>query len=397
MTKSPQSQRIDVLLEMGRADEAAELAGQELRANPASVPLLLQLTRAEILRSDNAAAVSIARAALAIEPESAMGLRLLAAGLSSSGQPYEALAAASAAIERAPHEPFCYRQRAAVFYKAAHTLRRVGQPLDVTHNLYMGLSDIDRALELFPTKASFHVLRGQFLKRLDRVPEARQAWTHALSIDPTDSQALALLAEVDLNAERLGLARRHVAAGLGVDPQSKYLQRNVAQLAARRMLTPLWMASVPTGLAFFIRPGYQRPIGVVDLVVVVATTVISVLYARWWWDHLLPLERSALTSGVARFVARLAVVVWIGFTLNGLLHIVYSPPPHPVSSPASNSEFLYNFPVAFFVLAPFWVLIQRGWALSEQIVSRLSAKRRHARFARNQRLIEPNPSQHEAS
>jgi tetratricopeptide (TPR) repeat protein len=84
----------------------------------------------------------------------------------------------------------------------------------------------DEAVRLSPRLVPALALRAEALGALERLEDARLAWTRALAVDPSDPEAL--LGAAELHVRRLGPARDALEAGL------EYALRGARSPAARR-------------------------------------------------------------------------------------------------------------------------------------------------------------------
>jgi tetratricopeptide (TPR) repeat protein len=88
------------------------------------------------------------------------------------------------------------------------------------------LACAEEAVRISPRHVSALTLRADALAALDRVEDARLAWSRALAVDPSDPEAL--LGAAELHVRRLGPARDALEAGL------EYALRGARAPAARR-------------------------------------------------------------------------------------------------------------------------------------------------------------------
>jgi len=231
--------RARVLMDLGRHTEArAELAAH-LAGQPDSVLGLCMLAHCELVSGEPGAALATTGRVIAAAPEAEWALRVRSLALVRLRRYRDARAAARAAVLADPDNWRTHYVRAVVHaetaaYEEAHAMAT-------------------RAAELAPHEADVHVMLGLSLAGLGRHDEARAAYQEALRLDPESARALNNLAAVDLRSARLGPAARNLAAGLRLAPNDELLQRNL-DVVALRLSRRLLMLVMPGLLAIALVP-----------------------------------------------------------------------------------------------------------------------------------------------
>lgn len=184
-------------------------------------------------------------------------LRQRAQHLLDLGRPAEALVSTGAGLASDPDDfgLLCLhcaalgrldRDREAM--QAAEGLIRLAPELDTAHHLYAAyrwdaghrdaraLASARRAAELDPHDPANPLLLGHMLVHQRRFREAQEQLGAALALDPSPNQratALALLAQLDLNARRPDSARRQAEAALAEVPDHDHAMRVLAAAQLR--------------------------------------------------------------------------------------------------------------------------------------------------------------------
>lgn len=172
--------------------------------------------------------------------------------LAASGQRDEALSAAREAIGLAPQSPAGYEQLASLLADAADTvqldaavaeLRKVA-PAHASTEFYAAVaaflhgnaaeavSFANKAIDLDPNYTATYDLIGAALTKLAQIPLARQAFDRSLSFNAHDSTAYENLGILALNAGYRDVAVNYFAEALWLDPASQVARQGLAQ--ARR-------------------------------------------------------------------------------------------------------------------------------------------------------------------
>jgi tetratricopeptide (TPR) repeat protein len=198
------------------------------------------LRRAELLadlgRYDDAAAEL--GFAIALEPENAVALSMLAAVHLAAERPEEALSAADRAVAAAPSElhPKVQRGMALVdlrrFKEAAavadevlaqgpedaYAQRSAAAILGEARNGQVALNAAWRAVQLAPEQAEAHLVLGVVAARMQLYDLAERAYREALRLDPELAEARHNVGVVRLEQRRYAEALEHLAEAAAVRP-----------------------------------------------------------------------------------------------------------------------------------------------------------------------------------
>lgn len=236
-------ERVVALLDLGRHDEAAAAARDGLARDPGSATLHQVLAQALIWLEDVPAALHHARAAAALEPESADVLALLAGTLAAVGEGAEARDAAIRAIHLAPDK---WQSHAAY----AHALL-----FGIGGRAVLGEAEraTRRAIELGPQEPAAHVVFGIVRWRRDDFAMAEEAFRHALALDPGDADAQRSLASLQIAQHDFETGSRTLTGGLASHPQDRGMHQEVDR-ARREVLTSMsfWFMAVAFSLGGFM-------------------------------------------------------------------------------------------------------------------------------------------------
>ncbi len=167
------------LLQAGLFNEAADELSAALTAEPANVPVILQLARAHLSRKDVPAAGRALESAVARGIQSGEIYAALAEVYEMSGHVENAIPAMRLAIERDPHNE-TYRFRYAML-------------LTDTKVPAAAIIRLQEALKEFPSSVKLWFALGVAQSASNQTNEAMQAFEHALKLDPRCAPALAYL------------------------------------------------------------------------------------------------------------------------------------------------------------------------------------------------------------
>lgn len=204
--------RVSALVDVGRAGEARERLVALLAEEPTNAGALRLLARCHNILGDHKEAVRVARAAVASEPASEHSQRILASALNAAGDHWAATSAAREAVRLAPDVWMCH-------WLLADCLRHFDPKA--------ALDSVVRARTLAPDEADVHVLYGVIVKQLGRTDEARQAYLHALSINPNQATAHNNLAVLDRLERKWMRALAGFRTSLRHNPQQKLAKDNL--------------------------------------------------------------------------------------------------------------------------------------------------------------------------
>jgi tetratricopeptide (TPR) repeat protein len=212
--------KIQHLVELGRYREARAEVAQYLATDPDSAIGLCLLATCELNLDKHHAALYAADRALTTIPEEDWPLRLRALALHKLGESAAAVEAAEAAVRADPS-----------FWANHHTLANVSVTVD-KHTAHAAAA---AAVELAPHQPEAYVTLGLTLSHLKRRREERAAYAEALRLDPENAYALNNLAAADINRARLSRGTRNLVAGLRLAPSEQILQRNLDAMVMRLM------------------------------------------------------------------------------------------------------------------------------------------------------------------
>jgi lipopolysaccharide assembly protein B len=213
----------DVLVEMGRIADAAEVQRRLRRAGDDPDPLLAHLLAAQArgeLPRDPEAARAAALAAVATAPRSADALLALAEADAAAGRGADAREAIDAALDEDP-------AAALLAWPALAALREAGAALAL----------VEGRLARSPGDAALHFVRGRLLRVGDRPREATAALRRALECDTTGEVSVAVreLLSADEAPPPEELADRHdlMVAALNRDARPVRCRRCGAESPTR--------------------------------------------------------------------------------------------------------------------------------------------------------------------
>ncbi len=204
MRESPEARKVEVLLRMGRAEEAARLA-EQLPARDHAGPGFLRLRgRAQRAVGRHFDAEQSFREALSLAPGDGGLLADVATTLVGQKRHREALSFARDAVAASPS------------VAAYHAL------LGITAEALLLDEEAERALgtarALSPGDPEAHVVYGFAALRLGKIDAALASFRDALRVDPTRAQAHRGLARTLAEAGDLAAARASWAEALALDP-----------------------------------------------------------------------------------------------------------------------------------------------------------------------------------
>jgi Flp pilus assembly protein TadD len=232
--------RASALLDLGRPGEARARLGAVLAAEPGNAFALRLLARCHHAAGEMDRAIETAKAAVAADPGSEHGHRILANAYNSAGDRHAATAEAREALRLAPEEWRCH-------WLLAECLRH--------SDPQAALPPARRARELAPNEADVHVLYGVVVKQLGRSTEAREAYLHALSINPNLATAHNNIAVLDRANGRWARALAGFRTSLRHNPQQKLARENLANTIVL-LLRRLCVAAYTAMLGVLILSGF---------------------------------------------------------------------------------------------------------------------------------------------
>mgnify|MGYP003376608356 CR=1 FL=1 len=210
-------QRIELLNDAGRHEEAARAAGVLLAAAPSDVEALVQLGRAQAGRKDYAAMLDVANALTRADPDGFFAHILASEALFHLKDYSRALVAAQEATRRAPDSAVSHRMVA----WAASELK--GQQR-------LAWDAANHAVRLGPLDAENHTCAGTLAMEMGDQPLAERALAEALRLDPGDALARHNLAVLRTRQGRLVDATHGLLTSASMDPQQELVPHNLASV-----------------------------------------------------------------------------------------------------------------------------------------------------------------------
>ncbi|HEV2345459.1 MAG TPA: tetratricopeptide repeat protein [Actinocrinis sp.] len=221
--------RAQRLLALKRTGEALAIVTVVLSSQPDDPAALRLAARCQSALGSNAEALRTAKAAVAADPHSEHGYRILAEVLRRTKSHKAAAEAAAEAVRLAPEEWRAHLTQ-------AQCLLRVDPNA--------ALKAAERACELAPQSADTHYVRGAILRTLRKKEEARAAYRQALAINPQHAQAHGALAILDQSRWGWGGSLRGFRRALSIDPQQRTLRLNLESVILRRLWRLGWLAVI---------------------------------------------------------------------------------------------------------------------------------------------------------
>ncbi|MFN8080581.1 MAG: tetratricopeptide repeat protein [Kineosporiaceae bacterium] len=276
--------RIELLLDAHRPEEALRALGPRLAEAPHDVRLLTLLGRVHAQRQDREAMLQVANALAAVQPDGFFGHLLAAEALFALKQYHSALYAAQRAVERAPDMDVCHRM---VAWTAS----------EVKGSQTLAWSAARHAVALDPLDADNHTCMGTIAMEQGDHQVAERAFAEALRLNPGEANARHNLGVMHSRQGRLTAAAEDLLASAALDPHHDLLARNLTAVVHQWMrrthygLVGLWLVmliatlSAPPAWNLWARLG-----------VLVVCAAIGV-----WWTRL-TLRR--LGSGASRVIWR---------------------------------------------------------------------------------------------
>ncbi len=184
-------QRVTLLLELGRHQDAEALAASMLKADPQDQRAWCLLSQTIMGQGDYERSAAAARSALAIDAESEWAYRLLSTCEQRMGHARVAADAAAVAVRLAP-------QTWQAHARLAEALAGLGGHEEEAR------ATMQRALALAPDSPIAHVMAAKIERAARRYDEAARAIERALAIDPDNAGALNELGRLELCKKHAG-------------------------------------------------------------------------------------------------------------------------------------------------------------------------------------------------
>jgi Tfp pilus assembly protein PilF len=207
------TQQAQALLDHGRAAEAEQRLAQALRVDPRSGLALGMMSLVKLQLREDAAALQLAREAVAADPGHEWGHRVLSIVLRFVGKHEQALAPAREAARLAPESP--------------EVLRNLAVGLIQVHALTEAREIADRVALLAPDSARGPELRALVAAAEGRKEEAERSWREALRLDPENPTFHNNLALVLLARGAEGEAVERFLGAVQGDPRSDAYHANL--------------------------------------------------------------------------------------------------------------------------------------------------------------------------
>lgn len=224
--------RADAYLDAGQYQQALSLAGRHLAQFPDDVDGLIVAARALGGLGRHQEAFDAARRAVSLVPDHPATWIQLAVQAPGAGQVPAAVDAAWRAVQLSPQEwgpHVIFAQTATMHGEKAFKGPQLEQlRVDALHH-----AEVARSLA--PDVPEVHVVLGYCLCDVKRFDEARQAFQHALRLDPDSTDARGGLAYLDLNTGNVTAAAAASAGVLRDDPTYAAAEHNLMVSVVRRM------------------------------------------------------------------------------------------------------------------------------------------------------------------
>lgn len=223
-------QRAQLLIDTGRHAQAAQELGRHLAVSPDDAYALALLAQAQLGAGELQAALTAAGRAVALAPQWEWPHRIASVVLLRLGRAQEAERAAREAVRLEPDEWQTHAQLARVL---AQPLVADGQPFDRS-DPRRGVPRAEQAWQaactavaLAPLEPGAHCVVGDVALAGMHLDQAEQAYRRVLQLDPADAQAVHDLALVRERRGQLTSAAGGFAAAVAADPRDPTGAHNV--------------------------------------------------------------------------------------------------------------------------------------------------------------------------
>jgi tetratricopeptide (TPR) repeat protein len=275
-------ERLRLLCDLGRFDEAASLAGQTVAAFPDNYSAWCYLAYALVNTDRTARALDAARHAVSLAPELPWAYRLTAIAYTRR-HPMEAVQAAEQAVQLAPDDFRCY-----IVLSNARALAPRSEAA--------ALEAARTAVRLRPDHVESHLVLGARALEGKDLEEAIRAFSHALTLDPHNAIAHNNLTVAQSRRARsssmLAGAASGYARALRADPRHLGIRRNIDAT----MSVPLAQCTLLVFLAALVTWAVSlstwRPLRLIPCVLLVLACARAARFAR----QLPPSVRGYLTT-----------------------------------------------------------------------------------------------------
>lgn len=220
------------LLEVGRDNEAAQILRDAIRADPNDAVALGLL--AEAVRGTNPTeSHDAARSALTLEPENAWVSTIAAWSAAATGNDDEAVRLVRTAQELDPWSAYAHQSAAQLLAGDRATRQE-------------SLAAATKAIELAPHDPSTWIAAGNASLGSERLDEARTYYEYALQLDPTNLAAQRNLAEVHDAGGSMMHSMELLNTLVALDPTDHDSRRRIDEVAKRFLQEIVWF-SLPVG------------------------------------------------------------------------------------------------------------------------------------------------------
>lgn len=289
--------RVEHLLEVGRAEAALALLSRDLPEEPGDGRALRLFWLANSRLGRHEEALRWADRAVSVEPHGAASWIYRATTLLELDRHDEAVTALRRAIELAPDN-----------WLTHYMLGRAMLDTSAEPGELLGVATT--VVSLAPEQAEAHVLLGLVHDKTGDNEAAAAAYRAALAIDPGNAGARNNLARIDLLAHRSEQAASGFQDALTLDPQSAPMQENLGKSAALPLIKQapvvFLVLLVLVAIAVNIEPPYWIR-GVLALVVLGE-------WGLFWW-----LRVGRLAAAVRRQLFAQVKVVWEAAATRGVV------------------------------------------------------------------------------
>ncbi|HEX2773440.1 MAG TPA: tetratricopeptide repeat protein [Micromonosporaceae bacterium] len=197
-------QRAQLLAELGRYDEAGAEVGFAIALEPDNAQALVVLARVHLAADRATEALAAADTAVAAAPDATSPLVARALALTDLRRFGEAAQVADQLLARWPADPYAQRSAAAILGE----VRNGQQALDAAW----------RAVQLAPEEAEGHLVLALVAARLELFGLAEQAYREALRLDPAVAEAGEDVGIIRLERRRYSAALARLAELAAADP-----------------------------------------------------------------------------------------------------------------------------------------------------------------------------------
>lgn len=205
----------EALLEIGRHEQATVLVAGYLAEYPDSVTGLTLMAICRGLAGDIRTMEQTARRAVAMAPEDPWPRSVHVRALLAQNRHRQARREVGTLLGQASDD---WR---------SHYLAAVAWSVGVRSNLGAALESAGRACGLAPDEPDVHALRGAILDRLGDNRAAKQAWRHALGLDPGHAAAQTQMSVSDLAAGRVLAGVRGLTESVRATPADEDAAANL--------------------------------------------------------------------------------------------------------------------------------------------------------------------------